>query len=772
MQRIYPVFIFLLCFCLVPTAYSADFLGFDDRDNHPELSTKKGHLFRAVRNYDVTFEQINNVANIPLRGSNTDASLYFGVPRDKLVTYAKVKFIYNYSPSLIAHLSHVKIYLNQEVVGILPLDKNVSGHSVSKELTLDPLLFSDQNELKMQFVGHYQTNEKCEDPIHSSLWVDISRKSSIEFNVEHLAMVNDLALFPEPFFDKRSRAKLTLPFIFAEHPSNTLIESAGIISSWFGAKSQWRGARFPVLFNSRPKSHAIVLATNSNKPEYLSHLTDVEKPTITMISLPQLNNEGEMVVNQFIKLLVVLGKDDADVKIAAQALTLGQAVLTGDTVEVLGVDLGTASKAYDAPNWVRLDRPTKFIELVEAARELEAVGYTPAPIKLAMRIPADLFLWRSKGVPVDIKYRYSSLKIEGESRLNINVNGQFVEAFNLHSTGKEGVNKMFNLPLLTGGLFESGNKYFLPAFKLGSDNQMEFDFNFSRQAENPCVTIPIDNMRASIDGDSTLNFSGFPHYTELPNLAFFANSGYPFTVHADLAKTVVLMSKNTDKYEIETFLTLLGRMGNSTGAPATRVQVKLSDYFSSLTDKNIMILGLEAHKSFVDHFDTKLPVELDANGTTMSLPERNANFLVDWFGFDTDPNTTPTSEININGNGVLSTLVGFESPVSTGRSVVSIIGSDSKGLAMVLDTMEDREKISHIHGSVAQIRPTSVASYLVGDTYTIGELPTSVQIWYFLSKHPLFLTLITIFSVFVLAVLLWRTLRFVMSRRLNYESDK
>lgn len=716
--------------------------------------------------YTLTFKQLNDMNSISLRGSNTNANLHVGISRDKLITYAKLKFIYSYSPSLIENLSHVKIYLNDEFLSLLPVNHADSGHSVNHEVDIDPSLITDHNQLHMQLIGHYQTDQKCEDPLHSSIWVDISGKSSVEFGIQPLAIVDELGLFPEPFFDTRSTAKLILPFVFAENPSVEAIEAAGIISSWFGTKVGWRGARFPVSINSSPKKHAIVFATNERRPDFLKDYPQVDGPQIAIMSLPDTTSDNIDGVNPYIKILLVLGRNAADLKSAAQALTLGQAVLAGSSVAVDNVEIGPMRTPYDSPNWVRLDRPTKFIELVTSLTDLEVSGHTPRTIQLGLRIPADLFIWRSQGVPVDVKYRYTPLVEEGESRLNVSVNHQFVKAFNLRTSGENGIQKQLDLPMLTDTFLGSGSEYYLPAFKLGSDNQMQFDFSFSRQMSDPCVSAPADNIRAAIDGDSTLDFSDFPHYVALPNLAFFVNSGYPFTVHADLAETAVLMSHNPDKFELETYLTLLGRMGISTGYPATRVKVLPEDDYDSLGDKNILIIGRQAHQKAIDHWKLKLPVGMTDSGSTMSLPARNPNFLVDWFGFGIDPDATPASGVTITGQGSHATLIGFESPNKKGRSVVSVLGAENRDLIKVLNALDDSGKIAHIHGSVAQIRASSIESYLVGETYTIGHLPLNIKIWYFLSKHPLVLTMLTVLSVFVAAILIWRALRLIMSRRI------
>lgn len=722
----------------------------------------------------LTFEQLGTRQALPLRGAKSSVGVGFGVRSDELVVDARLRVGYVYSPSMIDRLSHIKVYLNDEVVGILPITKERGGEQVTHELSLDPSLISDYNNLRLQLIGHYVLDH-CEDPLHGSLWVDISGRSSLQLKVQPLALHNDLGMFPEPFFDARDSTRLTLPMVFASKPSLQTLEAAGTISSWFGGQAAWRGARFPVLLDSRPKRHAVVFASNDSRPAFLEDLPPVEEPTLEVISLPlpdYLNEDGEPVKQSdpYIKLLLVRGRDDDDLKTAAQALALGQAVLTGQQVVVKKVDIGAPRKAYDAPNWVRLDRPTKFGELVKALTELQVAGHNPDTIRVNLRVPADLFTWQSRGIPVDLKYRYTPMIEQDDSRLNVNINEEFVEAFNLRASGKGGVKKRVRVPLLDEGLFGAGNEFFIPAFKLGNNNQMQFDFTFGYEKRDLCKRSAVDNVRAAIDPDSTIDFTGFPHFVALPNLGFFANSGYPFTKHADLAQTTVVLSADPDRQELETLLTLIGHMGISTGYPAVRVTILHAQDMDLGSNRELLIIGSEAHHKMLERWNQELPASISSLGRELGLPVRAVNLINDWLGFDTTPDPTQATDVLLHGNGPIAGLLGFESPQAPGRSVVSVLGTGSKDLLRILDALDRPYEVSQMHGSTVTIRPQGIESILVGDTYTVGSLPLWTRVWYFLSQHPVMLATLTILMVMVIAFLLWRTLRVIIAQRVHEDA--
>ncbi len=75
----------------------------------------------------------------------------------------------------------------------------------------------------------------------------------------------------------------------------------------------------------------------------------------------------------------------------------------------------------------------------------------------------------------------------------------------------------------------------MPPLALGSRSQLRMHYYFQPAAGN-CQTL-LDNVRGAIDPTSTVDISKFPHYMAMPELAAYANSGFPFSRLADLART-------------------------------------------------------------------------------------------------------------------------------------------------------------------------------------------------------------------------------------------
>ncbi len=223
------------------------------------------------------------------------------------------------------------------------------------------------------------------------------------------------------------------------------------MASWFGSKAGWRGQAFPVLFNKLPDRNAIVFATNDKRPDFLREHPPVKAPTIEMIDHPD---------NPYVKLLVVFGRDDKDLLLAA-GIAQGNILFRGSSVVVDDVKELQARKPYDAPNWVRTDREVTFGELKTYEQQLQSSGLVPDSINVALNLPPDLYLLRANGIDMKLNYRYTMPPIKDSSRMDISLNDQFLQSFSLNSS--QDVNKLIlRLPVLQG-LLDGKTNVSIPA---------------------------------------------------------------------------------------------------------------------------------------------------------------------------------------------------------------------------------------------------------------------------------------------------------------------
>lgn len=689
-----------------------------------------------------------------LRGTRPEGQIEFGVRSDEVVSQAMLDLEFTPSPALIPLDSQVKVYLNDELMGVTAIAKEQLGKSNHIQMPIDPRYITDFNRVRLVFIGHYQNI--CENPANSTIWLDVGKSSSLNLRFQKLPLDNELSHFPVPFFDSRDNRPLTLPMVFAGEPDLAQQRAAGILASWFGAKAQWRGQSFPTLFNKLPDQHAIVFATNQQRPDFLKDLPAVNGPTVEMINHPD---------NPYVKLLLLLGRDDNDLITAVQGIAQGDILFRGQSLTVDKVEQLLPRQPYDAPNWVRTDRAVKFSELQQFETQFQADGVEPGPINLSISLPPDLFLLQSSGIDMQLKYRYTAPRVQNGSRLNISLNNQFVQSYPLLPEKDQGA-QLLRLPLLQG-LTDNAKEVSIPALKLGATNQMRFDFDYltllASGEEGRCETYSLVSNHAVIDGNSTIDFSGYHHFITMPDLRAFANAGFPFSRLADLSQTLVLVNKQPQPAQVSALLNALGNIGAQTGYPA--LAFTLSDDWSQAKDKDADILLIGTIPPELRD-DSKINLLVDATLSWVKSPVRQLPLPEMEIQQD---DAAPESKITISSSGAMSAIIGVQSPFHDQRSIVALLADSPRGYELLNSALLDSGKREAVFGSVAVIRESGVNSLRVGDIYYVGHLPWWQRIWYALSTHPILLAVMAALVVIIVALLLRRGLRAFSRRRLAPE---
>ncbi|BDS92555.1 cellulose biosynthesis cyclic di-GMP-binding regulatory protein BcsB [Klebsiella pneumoniae] len=694
--------------------------------------------------------------SIVLRGSRPDASVEFGMRSDELVANALLNLEYTPSPSLLPVQSQLKVYLNDELMGVLPVTKEQLGKKIRAQLPIDPLYITDFNRVRLEFVGHYR--DVCENPASSTLWLDVGRESYLDLTYQSLKVNNDLSHFPVPFYDPRDNRPLKLPMIFPGSPAVTQQQAAAIVASWFGSKAGWRGQQFPVYFNELPDRNAIVFATNDKRPDFLRDHPPVKAPTIEMIDNPN---------DPYVKLLVIFGRDDNDLLLAAKGIAQGNILFRGSSVTVDGIKTLQPRQPYDAPNWVRTDRSVTFAELKTYEQQLQSSGLVPDAITVALNLPPDLYLLRANGIDMDLKYRYTMPPVKDSSRMDISLNDQFLQSFSLNSS--QDVNKLIlRLPVLQG-LLDGKSEVTIPALRLGAVNQLRFDFQYMNPMPggsiDNCITFqPVQN-HVVIGDDSTIDFSKYYHFIALPDLRVFANAGFPYSRMADLSDTLVVVPKAPTQGQVATLLQALGGIGSQTGLAAINLQ--MTDDGNQIKNKDADLLLIGAIPSSLKD-DTKINLLVEATKSWVKMPMRHYDLASI---YPDDEARTPNTRTDITSSGPMATVIGFQSPYNDQRSVVALLADSPRGNELLTNALNDSGKRAAMFGSVAVIRESGVNSLRVGDIYYVGHLPWFERIWFALSNHPILLAIFAAISIVLLAWVLWRMLRIISRRRLSLDDE-
>lgn len=698
----------------------------------------------VLRQRQFRFEDLAGRPSETLRGVEGIHSWPFGIRLDQTVVEARLDLRLIASPALISTLSHLRVALNGEVFHVIRLDPEELGQPIERSLRIDPGYFSDFNELTIRLIGHY--TEGCEDPNHSSLWATISGDSTLHVTTRPLGLSPDLALLPVPFFDPRDGDRVELPVVFAQAPDAHALRAAGIVASHFGALADYRSARFPVRISRLPTdSHAVVLSHGDPRPAGLA-LVDASEPSLSVMANPVAPDK---------RLLVLHAPSAERLPQVAAGLVLAAGGLTGSRARVTQVEVPESAQLFDGPRWAPTDRPVTLADLVEDVQDLEVAGHAPVPIVVNLRVPPDLFLRQSGRIPMRLGYRYTPPLETDNSMLTVSINDQLVRSMAL-----EPVDPATGLiPGASAAEPFSVAKLPVPHYMVGADNQLSFQFGIDHHKPGPCRDSGADLVRSGLNPDSTIDLTGIPHYAPMPNLELFANAGYPFTRYADLHETAVVMPEQPQTSDIELMLFLMGRLGRLNGVGGHGFALVPASGLGSVEDRDLLVLA----PGQLDQWGKRLAASIQASQRSITLGQRlRAAAQRLWMG---DEAPTPAWQVSLDAEGSLAALMGFESPETSGRSVVAVAASDPDAQELLISGLERPDRVNRIRGDTVFLRASNIDAYRTQAPYFVGRLPWTQWLRYHLSRHPGWTIAVAVLAALLIGLCLYGFYRRAAERR-------
>ena len=639
--------------------------------------------------------------NIRLTGINNTQYLDFGVRADEIVSSATMDLAFTASPALIPVRSQINVYLNSQLQQSVPVTPEALGKLYRTKVTLDPKQIKSNNQITLEFVGHYQNI--CERPSSETLWLDVDAKSL-------LSLVKQKVKIANTFTNNES----VIPFVFAKAPDNETKKAAAILSSLVGKYTQWRGADFPVYYDRLPTNgHFFVFATNSSRPSFLSDLPLADGPQIYMMDAPESRSD---------KMLVISGRDESDLIVAVKALASGDHVLIGDKLPIKDFKEAPDRQAYDAPNWVPIDETIAFSQIMQYPGQLTSRGYAPPAVHMPMSIAPDLYMVGTGGLDVNLKYRYTKPEGGDQAQLRMRINNYLVDSVNLSQQSSSGEREM-RLPSFNGPLATSPSE----ALALAAQNDLSFEVVYRRElsegSPDNCKSVVLLPHQMEIDPTSTLTLNGLFHYAEMPNLTLFTQSAYPYSVFADLSRTVAVIPKEASAEKVTTLLNTTARIAAVTGAVATKLSVVDQTTEAQLDGKDVLLIG-------------EMPITLPdfKKDNAEQLQQAIADTLQ-------GEEVLQPEEILFSPDGGVGAIVSLQSPFDSDRTVVALLSEGQAGSYLLNEQLKSPSSMATVSGSVVIINEQSMSDFKVGDSYTIGDLPWYHKIWQTMSNYPLLLVL-------------------------------
>jgi cellulose synthase (UDP-forming) len=381
------------------------------------------------------------------------------------------------------------------------------------------------------------------------------------------------------------------------------------------------------------------------------------------------------------------------------------------------------------------DHPVRLGTLVDRA-DLQASGFAPGPIRIPVRTAPDIYTWRSGGIPVDISFRapVGPIVDVATSRLDVSLSDTYLRSFPLgqeHWWPIEWILSQWGLQTAS----RTGRVVLPPYLMLGQE-ELQLSFDMRPLSRGECVAVPGD-IKASIDPDSTIDISHVYRFARMPNLGLFASAGFPFTRLADLSGTAAVLPDHPTTVEAGAFLNLVGRLSAITGVPATGLQIISSSALQTVAGRDLLVVGALGR---VPAFQTLLrdgPLQVSGNRLMLTLPGPLQDVRALLFDAPSGGERTRASlALDDSGDG-MGVLLGLESTLTSGRSVVAVTGMTPSAVAASVAGLRDHDTSARIQGDVTLLQGDQVSAFRTSSGYDVGSLPLWLWAQHWFGDRPL-----------------------------------
>jgi Bacterial cellulose synthase subunit len=690
---------------------------------------------------------------VRLEGTSTEGSVSFSTRQDDAFIASRISLVFSYSAAVGRDDGELSIYLNNEFLGSAALGKKIGAKSHA-EFSFNPAFLTTDNRLTIKFALKGQGANACRVARDKAFWVKIEPASFVYLSATRLPLADELADLPRPFFDPKDPLALTLPFVLPPGPEPGVVQAAGMVAGYFGLLAQYKGATFPVVFNGLPAGNAVVLVQGDRYPAGIASIPG-EGPRVAMITNPSQVDS---------KLLLIIGANAEELQTAAATLALGTSRLSGGWSEAREA-LQPLRKPYDAPAWISTDHPVRLGDLTSPAA-LNGSRIADAP-QISFRTAPDLFFGALSGGSLYLRLRRAddSWIDAGASRVFIDLNGGSVGEVPMEAKLK--VLSRLKEWLFPGKADDRASPVILPGYQLFSANRLDFNFDLRAKPSADCDTLEW-NDRTGIDPDSLIDLTRVAHFAAFPNLALFANSGFPFTRLADLSDTAFVLPEAPSTDEMQAFLNMLGQIADATGLPATRYVVTSAEHVNSVADRNLIVIGLVSSQPLLRQWDSYNSIRISGTGV-ITAPRLNfLQRLVQPF----DPRAPSYSEaavelVKASLGRPYAYLSSFWSPLDANRIVVAIGATDGAALVNLTKQMEDPDLASRIQGDFFFLSGGKEEYFTSGRGTFVGELPMWWRIQWLAGSFGRAAFACVIFAIVFLGAAIHRFAPYQANRRLR-----
>ena len=694
---------------------------------------------------------------------------YFYARRDQVLTGARLFLDLNDEEPLTLHadIKALQISLNDEVVHTISRKELLEGPR-ELEINFDPLMLTDENEFVLTFIPF--NRGPCQPIVAPGVW-SIIAEGQLDTRAEQLPLPNDLGMLPVPFFDQRTDREPQVQVVFVDPINPMNLHAGAMVASYFGIQTGAGGVRFPVWQHGElPEGHAVVLATNAGL-EGRVDLPRAAGPAIRMIDHPGIGQANY-------KLLLVQGRDNAELKLAAEQLTRiawGTGPYVGPELDIDEAFLEREeerSTAVGYPDWFVTERETRFADVMTNEDSLTHRGHAGDTLRFEFRISPQLLAEPAEFLIMDLEYLQRLPSPYTPAKLDVEFNGIFVET----------------LPKYGGGEHAEPHveEIVLPRDQLKGANRLQVHVS-ALQHEPLCVSDSWKLVENTVTGESTLRLVGETEMDDLPDVEMFVYTGLPYTLKPFLGNTAFVLPVLPESDEISTVLSVISNFAGATGRTAREMVFLPESVFDEeegacLEDlvrpgdceRNLLMVGAVSNSTLLRTWSPKMPLSTDS-GQLWLHPRNSRDTTLELLRAEYSKRERDEVALFIreaeSDEQKFGAVMEFESPAKSGRTALVITANTPDKLPAIIDLQGYTEERREGGGDLLLLSGEKRAIYRLGPDYSETELTFWPKAWFFVVEHWVLLILATWLSALLLGWFMRNTLQRREAVRLALAED-
>jgi hypothetical protein len=507
-------------------------------------------------------------------------------------------------------LGPLEVAINHERVALL------DPTAPAPPVVIDPALLGAHNTLTLRLV-----DRRAAGPWE---WL-----SSGVLSVEStpLKLPDDLGLLPLPFFDPGFDRHGRLAVAFLRAPTPGQVRAAALVASWVGLRGG-DGLRFAVSTAPPVDGNAIVLAEGGDAARL--GLPPPSGPALHLVERPRGG-----------KLLVLLGRDEGELALAALALS-DPTPRRGDSVPVTAMPAAPTTGGWaEAASWIPLRRLSGGDRLVHQ-------GTGRASLRIGFRLPPDLFFWHDRHSALVLAYDQTLPPGLEPARVDLELDGRY-------------------LGTLRPRAGRGQARFPIPVPRLAGYEELVAHIDYERGESG--------GARLAIDVDrSGFTLPGFTHFAALPNLGLFVDDGFPFTRRPDLGETLAVLPDQPAPAEIATLLSVVAALSSITARPASGLMVAGASQVIDGAHRDLLLIGAGDRLPFSALASEGLPLRWP--GPVVRRPGHGAidalRSVLTGRTFDGEEGRARDTVAHLPS---FAAAVAYRSPLDAGRDAVAITAS-------------------------------------------------------------------------------------------------